>query len=116
MQTYLSILEELKEETEKTRNRSWKWLLFWQRDRTHDAKDSTNDPEQEVLIEQNGLNQPNTPSKDAPELVMERRGSVWNPPAQETNVQQGFYRKMLDVVRVLERDDGQFFSFFPPLA
>jgi hypothetical protein len=107
MQTYLNILEELKEETEKTRNRSWKWMLFWHKDKTKDALNSANDPEQEGLIEQTGLNQPDTPSNKAvPELVMGRRGSVWNPPKEERNVQQGFYAKILNIVRVLERDDG----------
>ena len=109
MQNYLTILEELKEETEKTKNRSWKWMLFWKKDK---AKNSLNpeDPEQEILIERNGLNQLHAPSKDIPELVMERRGSVWNGPSEETSTVQGFYRKMLQLARVLERDDCQFLT------
>ena len=108
MQTYLTILEELKEETEKTKNRSWKWLLFWRRDKTKDTRCLTNDPEQEILIEQNRLNQPDAPAKDEPELVMERRGSVWNGTREEASAKVGFYDRMLNIVRVLERDDGEF--------
>ena len=106
MQNYLTILEELKEETEKTKNRSWKWMLFWKKDKTKNSP-NPDDPEQEILIEQNGLNQLHAPSKDIPELVMERRGSVWNAPREETSTAQSFYRKMLQVARVLERDDCQ---------
>jgi hypothetical protein len=107
MQTYLHILEELKEETERTRNRSWKWILFWQRNESKERSNSANDPEEETLIERNVLNQPDMlPSKDPPELLMERRGSVWNALNRGGNGHKAFYQKLLDVVRVLERDDG----------
>ena len=105
MQNYLAILEELKEETEKTKNRSWKWILFWRKDKTKDNKNLPDDPEQEALIAQTGPDSPDPPSKNAPELVMGRRGSVWNGTPKEKNSTQGFYRKVLNVVRVLERDD-----------
>lgn len=117
MQTYLNILEELKEETEKTKSRSWKWFLFWRTDKSKEVLNPTNDPEQEMLIEQNGLNQPDSPSnKRAPELfLVERRGSVWNSPTEQTTVQEGIYRKVLNVVRVLERDDGRSLQLNCPL-
>lgn len=105
MQNYMTILDELKEETEKTRNRSWKWILFWRKDKSKDPQNSPDDPEQENLIELNEPDSPETPSKYAPELVMERRGSVWNGLPEERNSTHGFYRKVLNVIRVLERDD-----------
>jgi len=105
MQTYLNILEELKEETEKTKTRSWKWLLFWQKHDQKAASKPTDDPEEEALLEQNGLNPPELPPNKHPQLIMERHGSVWNS-LGEANVQQGLYCKMLSVARVLERDDG----------
>lgn len=106
MQTYLSILEELKEETEKTRTRSWKWMRFWQRDKSKDPQ-SNNDPEQEILITQNGSHQHETPARDIPELVMERKGSVWSGTRAERGA-RGFYGSMLHIARALERDDGNF--------
>ena len=106
MQTYLNILEELKEETEKTKHRSWKWILFWRREKAKEPPSFAHDPEQENLIEQNGLTQPDLPSNKNVEFVMERRGSTWNPSTQEKNVQQGFLRKIFSVARLLERDDG----------
>jgi hypothetical protein len=115
MQTYLNILEELKEETTKTKNRSWKWMLFWRKNETKYTTNPASDPEQETLIQQDGSNQLDSPSnKLVPELVMERRGSAWNAPCEETNVQQGLYRKILNVVRVLERDDGWFLTLNCP--
>lgn len=108
MQNYLSILEDLKEETEKTRKRSWKWLLFWRKTKPRKAQNLVDDPEQEILLGQNGPNQPGTPSKDVPELVMARRYSTWNIAKQETGAKQGLYRQMLHIARFLERDDGWF--------
>ena len=117
MQTYLVILEELKEETTKTKNRSWKWMLFWQKNETRFTSNAASDPEQGILIQQNGSNQPDSPSnKHVPELVMGRRGSAWNAPNEERNVQRGLYRKILNVVRVLERDDGWFLMLNCPFA
>ncbi|KAG0652079.1 hypothetical protein D0Z07_1078 [Hyphodiscus hymeniophilus] len=109
MQNYLNILEELKEETEKTKSRSWKWMLWWRKVKKNVASNSANDPEQETLIEQNGANLSTSPlSKSIPEIVMGRRGSVWNAPTEAGYVQQGLYCKMLNVARILERDDVRF--------
>ena len=111
MQNYLIILEELREETEKTNNRSWKWMLFWKKDKPK-LDQNSHDPEQESLLQQNAPNVLHTPSKDIPELIMERRGTVWNVPNEETNAARGFYRKILNIARVLERDDGQFSALY----
>jgi hypothetical protein len=109
MQNYLTILEELKEETERTKNRSWRWILFWQKDKIKGTP-NPDDPEQEVLVARSGLDQPDASSKNIPELVMGRQGSVWNGPKEETNATRDFYRKMLNVFRIVERDDCKFLS------
>ena len=111
MQTYLHILEELKEETEKTKHRSWKWMLFWQRDEKKEASSGATDSENDLLIQQNGLSHLDSPSnRHAPELFMERRGSTWSAPTKEGTVPQRLYRNILNGVRVVERDDGKFFA------
>jgi len=105
MQNLLSILEDLKQQTEKTKKRSWKWLKFWQRFRFYKGSSVTTDPEREPLIEPPS-SQPGT-TKDMPELVMGRRDSkYWKLSSQEAHPTGRFYNKLLHVMRVLERDDG----------
>jgi hypothetical protein len=105
MQTFLAILEDLKDGTENRRNRSWKWLRFWQRSK---AKTIGEDPEQEPLLSHN---KHDNSAKDLPHLIMERRKSKhWNTLIQEEHAKRGFYRRTLHLLRVLERDDGEYFS------
>jgi hypothetical protein len=117
MQNYLTILEDLKQETEKTKNRSWKWILFWRKSKAKKAS-ATEDPEQETLIEQTRLPDTSLPSKRIPELVLERRGSVWNGPGDVKNATQDFFRKMLHAFRIVERDECMynFKKSFPVLT
>lgn len=105
MQTYLVILEELKEQTENKKYRSWRWLRFWRKPKAQKTPDANNDPEAEALIDQNSEA---AMPKDVPELVLERRNSSWKSASQQRDSKQGFYCKMLNVVRFLERDDGSF--------
>jgi hypothetical protein len=104
MQTYLSILEGLKEVTEK-HNRSWNWLRFWKRSKHQLTQPPTEDPEQERLIEQQ--EGPEVP-KDIPELVLERRNArKWRAAEQGHDSTGDFYHRLLHIIRVLERDDGK---------
>lgn len=106
MQNYLAILEELKEEIETSRHRSWKWLLFW---RSSKPKTKNSDPEQESLIDQHA--EVEVP-KVLPNIEFRRRESkTWRPEREgEFDAKIGFYRKLLHVVRVLGRDDSKSFG------
>jgi hypothetical protein len=103
MQTFLSILEELKEATEHRDQRSWSWLKFWETSKAQRTQRPNDDPEQEALVEQT---QNNEVPKDLPDVVLERR--------ETRNLQQpahdpldNLYRKVFQVIRFLERDDGK---------
>ena len=100
MQNYLSILEELKEQTEKTKKLSWNWLKLWRRLKYFGP---ASDEEERPLI--TPVEQSDSP-KDVPELIMERRDSKRWTDASQQNDHQGIYRRALRVLRVLERDDG----------
>lgn len=105
MQSFLSILEELKELTENPK-RSWNWLKFWQKSKLGKDQHSNTDPEQEHLISQNG--EEDGP-KDNPNLVLKRRqSSSWKSDTEgDESAKRGMYRIMLSVVRFLERDDSK---------
>ena len=104
MQNYLALLEGLKEITEK-QTRSWNWVRFWQKSKNQLTQPPTADPEQERLIEQQ--EGPEVP-KDIPELVLERPNArKWRAAEQGHDSTGDFYHRLLHVIRVLERDDGQ---------
>lgn len=104
MQNLLSILEDLKEQTEQTKNRSWRWLRFWQHFPPHPKFNITADPEQEPLIARN--ERPSTP-KDIPEFAIERRNPKHsNAILKEKKVTAGLNSRIFHVLRVLERDNG----------
>jgi hypothetical protein len=108
MQTYLSILEDLKEEIEKPKHRSWKWLLFWRSSKPYKTKNS--DPEQESLIDQNA--EAEVP-KGLPSLEFQRRATnSWKAEreGQVEGAKIGLYRRILRMVRVLGRDDSKPYS------
>lgn len=111
IQTFLSILEELKEELEKTNGRSWNWLKFWRRSRK--SQQTNIEPEAELLIEgDNGPAQLPKVPKDDPAL--ERRDKrKWKEMRDENK--QGLYRRTLKVLKVLSRDDSgcPFLQHFP---
>lgn len=106
MQSFLSILEELKEITENPQQRSWNWLKFWQKSKPGKDQDCNTDPEQEHLISQNG--EEDGP-KDNPNLVLKRRQSgSWKSDIEgDESAKRGMYRMLLSVVRFLERDDSK---------
>lgn len=102
MQTFLAILEDLKDETEIRGSRSWKWLHFWPRSKSKNC--SGDDPEQEPLL---GETRHDSSAKDLPHLVMERQNfKQWNAMIVEDQAKKGFYRRTLHLLRVLERDDS----------
>src|SRR4051794_10978919 len=105
MQNFIAILEDLKDETEERRNRSWTWLRFWQRSKRRTPYGD--DPEQEPLL---GQNRHDDSSKDIPHLIMERRNSKQLHAFNQEEHGQGFYRRALNILRVFERDDG----LYPP--
>ena len=105
MQTYLTILEELKEVTQH-KHRSWNWVRFWRISRAAKSRRQDTDPEQEGLIDQ--VVEAELP-KNAPELVLERRRSRnMHGADQKDSIFKGLSRKILHTVRILERDDGRF--------
>ena len=104
MQTYLSILEALKEVTEK-QGRSWNWLKFWKKSKSRLTQPPAEDPEQERLIDQQ--EGPEVP-KDIPELVLENgNGRKWRAAEQGHDSTGDFYHRLLHIIRILERDDGK---------
>ncbi|TVY80910.1 Uncharacterized protein LSUE1_G003049 [Lachnellula suecica] len=105
MQIYLSILEDLKDELEKSKHRSWKWLLFWRESKPYQIKNS--DPEQESLIDSN--NAETEVPKSLPNLEFRRRATnSWKPEREGQEVAKRLYRRLLHMVRVLGRDDIRF--------
>lgn len=107
MQTYLSILEDLKEEIETSKHRSWKWLLFWRSSKK--SKSNNSNPEQESLLEQNAETE--VPKGLANIQFRPREPKTWRPEREgEPGTNVGFYRKLLHIFRVLERDDSKFFN------
>lgn len=104
MQNLLSILEELKEQTEQTKNRSWKWLRFWQHFAHYQRFSAAPDPEQEPLIAR--TERPSTP-KNVAELAIETRNlKHLNTELKEKNANGGFSSKIFHALRFLERDNG----------
>lgn len=103
MQTFLSILDDLKDETEIRRYRSWKWLRFWQRTKSRNTFGA--DIEQEPLL---GQNRHDDSSKDLPHLILERQNNKhWNHRMEEEDSKKGFYHRSLHLFRLMDRDDGQ---------
>lgn len=102
MQTFLAILEDLKDETEIRRSRSWQWLHIWPklRNRRHHG----DDPEHEPLL---GARHDSS-TKDLPHLIMERQNAKhWNAAVLEDQAKRGFYRRTLRLLRILGRDDSE---------
>jgi hypothetical protein len=111
MQTYLAILEDLKDEIESSSRRSWKWLLFWRSSKP--SKSQNSDPEQVSLIDQNAETEV---PKGFPNISFARRESkTWKPEREgEDGAKVGFYRKLLHIFRVLGRDDSKLYGLDCP--
>lgn len=107
MQNFLAILEDLKDETETRRSRSWKWLHIWRKLKS--KRHSDDDPEHEPLL---AAGRHDSSTKDLPQMIMERQNSKhWNAMVLEEQAKRGFYRRTLRLIRILERDDSK--SFVP---
>lgn len=109
MQTYLSILDELKDELEKP-TRSWKWLLFWRKGRGR--YNSVVSSEQEALIGPDDIEAP------APKIRTEfniRRtvSGGYGAPSSAAESRSGFSDTLLRLIRFLNRDDSNYPSFSP---
>jgi hypothetical protein len=105
MQTFLEILEELKEQTEN-RPRSWHWLRFWRKSKDQKIHKQAVDPEEENLIERN---EETIVPKNPPEMIERRESRKWREIEPPQEIKQGLYRRILRVMRTLERDDGKLF-------
>lgn len=104
MQTFLSILEELKAATRNEHQRSWAWMKFWRNFRSKRTQSGRLSPEEQPLIDQS--RETDLP-KDLPDLVLERhKTGQWQGSWSERNKTQGLYRRVLRVIMVLEMDDG----------
>ena len=103
-QNFLTILEELKEQTESDHGRSWGWLKFWRRYKS--AKNASNDePEAELLIEaSNGPAQLPKVPKDDPALDR-RDARKWE--EMRKHSKNSLYQRTLKVLRVFSRDDSK---------
>lgn len=102
MQNYLTILEELKEELERSNRRSWKWAQFWKCEK---ARKPNDDPEEETLLEQQ-LDRHDVP-KDLPELALRKESTNWKGKSQEGSLRERVFRKVFHVTRFLCRDDSK---------
>ncbi|PQE04711.1 ribosomal l19 protein [Rutstroemia sp. NJR-2017a BBW] len=107
MQNYLEILEELKQETERPKRRSWKWMLFWRNHRDQSKRDALNDDEQEGLISRElGGEMP----KDITDIMTKRLG--YRKVEVGTKIDEtkaGKVRaKVMRMLRFLDRDDIRF--------
>ncbi|KAK0116947.1 hypothetical protein ONS96_012791 [Cadophora gregata f. sp. sojae] len=105
MQTFLSILEDLKEWTENDSARSWNWIRFWRKPKPQVADGPNAVPEeQERLIQQP---QEAMLPKDLPDLVLDRRETrQWQAPAE--NTKWALYRRILNIIMIISRDDVRF--------
>lgn len=99
MQTYLTLLEELKEAHESS-TRSWDWLKFWRSTRT---KKIVSEEEEALIVDPN--RETEIP-KDLPDIVLDRRETkAWEGTKADQAARQGLYRRLLKLLRVLERDE-----------
>lgn len=105
MQNYLEILEELKEETERPKHRSWKWMLFWRKNRGQTKGDALSDDEQEGLISrETGGEMP----KDIADIMTKRLGYrkvEVGTKIDETKAGK-FRAKAIRMLRFMDRDDS----------
>ncbi|CAD6444534.1 6400fd72-2887-4d17-b4c0-db2a38c545ae [Sclerotinia trifoliorum] len=108
MQNYLAILEELKEEVERPKHRSWRWLMFWRKSKSQSKSDAIDNEEQEQLIARDaGTELP----KDIPDPLSTRLGYSKVEIAAKINpgTKGGVIRrKAMLMVRFLDRDDIRF--------
>ncbi|CZT44109.1 related to Lactobacillus putative histidine protein kinase SppK [Rhynchosporium secalis] len=105
MQTFLSILEDLKDRTEKDNPRTWNWLKFWRNSKARVSNSAHSIPEEEESL----IQHPQVPllPKDLPDLVIERRETQkWQAPVQAKK--WSIYRRILEFALVLARDDVRF--------
>lgn len=105
MQIYMSILEELKEVSEHRDRRSWTWLRFWESSKSQKNQRPFDDPEREGLINQN--EETEIPHKDLPDIVLERRETRNLHSQPQYDPLDTLYHKVFQVIRFLERDDGE---------
>ncbi|KAM3076632.1 hypothetical protein ACMFMG_007438 [Clarireedia jacksonii] len=107
MQHYLEILEELKEETERPKRRSWRWVLFWRKRRDRSKGDALSDDEQEGLISREiGGEVP----KDITDIMTKRLG--YRKVEVGTKIDESsvgkLRAKIMRMIRSLDRDDIRF--------
>ncbi|KAF7952187.1 uncharacterized protein EAE97_001684 [Botrytis byssoidea] len=108
MQNYLAILEELKEEVETSKHRSWKWLIFWRKFNRQSKADAIDDEEQEQLITRDVETEL---PKDIPDPLRTRLGyrKVEITSRVNSETKGGVIRrKAMCMVRFLDRDDIRF--------
>lgn len=102
MQNYLAILEDLKEEVEISRSRSWDWLRFWRKSQS--STKMIADPEQIGLMSQDGSHAIPRARHD---MERERRKSQeFRVALREHPSRTGLYR-FLRLLSVIERDDSK---------
>ncbi|RFU36167.1 hypothetical protein B7463_g195, partial [Scytalidium lignicola] len=107
MQTFLRVLTDLKEETEQPRKLSWTWMRFW---RSHNQKvtaQAPSDPEQERLID---TNENRDQDDEALDLRLGRKPKIRlkQPKPHQSSKRSGSHRRILKILKYLEKDDIHF--------
>jgi len=107
MQTFLSILEDLKDQSEKSNGRSWNWLRFWRKFKWSKRGSKTVQEDEEPLIEASAGQAPQLPRVPKDDPALDRRDErKWRDLRKKP---KGLYLRGLKAVRWLTRDDGKHF-------
>jgi hypothetical protein len=106
MQTFLLILEDLKEQNEQPNDRSWNWLRFWRNPRWFKGSRKTIQEDEEPLIEPSPGQAAQLPKVPKDDPALDRRDErKWRDLRKKP---KGFYLRGLRAVRWLKRDDSMF--------
>lgn len=104
MQTFLSILEDLKDQNDRTNSCSWNWLRFWRSVKWFKSSKTTHEDE-EPLIEPSVGQAAQLPKVPKDDPALDRRDErKWRDLRKKP---KGFYLRGLRAVRWLKRDDSK---------
>ncbi|KAH8820947.1 Fusaric acid resistance protein-like-domain-containing protein [Xylogone sp. PMI_703] len=107
MQTFLSVLSDLKEEMERSRKLSWTWIRFWWRKSSKKPSQRPADPEQEGLINTSEEPEHETEVLDV-RLGRKPKISLKTPKLEESSKKGSLYWRVLRLLKYLTNDDIHF--------
>jgi hypothetical protein len=102
LQNLLAILEDMKNQGEQAKVRSWKWLRFWRNDRSDNKLEDSTDIERAPLI---GRSDRSSTPTDMHDMVLERDNS--GPRSHTNKIKVGFVNRLLRLLKAMGRDDGE---------